>query len=191
MSRYAPTLMELAPRDMVSRAIYLEVKAGRALVPRADYVLLDVRHLGRKVIEEKLPDITDFARVYLGVEPLTEPVPTQPTAHYAMGGVPTDLQTRVIRDERNTVVEGLYRRRRGRLRLASTARTASGTNSLVDLLVFGRRAGRAMAAYCAATEHAGGRRRRRGAGPRGDRGAPRPTRRARARSRSGRSWRRS
>jgi len=150
MSRYAPTLMELAPRDMVSRAIYLEVKAGRGAGPKGDYVLLDVRHLGRKVIEEKLPDITDFARVYLGVEPLTEPVPTQPTAHYAMGGVPTDLQTRVIRDERNTVVEGLFAA--GEVACLSVhGANRLGTNSLVDLLVFGRRAGLAMAAYCAAT----------------------------------------
>ena len=149
MSRYAPKLMELAPRDMVSRAIYLEVKAGLGAGPKGDYVLLDVRHLGRKVIEEKLPDITDFARVYLGVEPLTEPVPTQPTAHYAMGGIPTDLQTRVIRDERNTVVEGLFAA--GEVACVSVhGANRLGTNSLVDLLVFGRRAGVAMAAYCAA-----------------------------------------
>ncbi|HYN48770.1 MAG TPA: succinate dehydrogenase flavoprotein subunit [Candidatus Nanopelagicales bacterium] len=150
MSRYAPTLMELAPRDMVSRAIYLEVKAGQGAGPRGDYVLLDVRHLGRKVIEEKLPDITDFARVYLGVEPLTEPVPTQPTAHYAMGGIPTDLHTRVIRDERSTVVDGLFAA--GETACVSVhGANRLGTNSLVDLLVFGRRAGLAMAAYCAAT----------------------------------------
>jgi succinate dehydrogenase / fumarate reductase flavoprotein subunit len=149
MSRYAPKLMELAPRDMVSRAIYLEVKAGLGAGPQGDYVLLDVRHLGRKAIEEKLPDITDFARVYLGVEPLTEPVPTQPTAHYAMGGIPTDLQTRVIRDERNTVVEGLFAA--GEVACVSAhGANRLGTNSLVDLLVFGRRAGVAMAAYCAA-----------------------------------------
>jgi succinate dehydrogenase / fumarate reductase flavoprotein subunit len=150
MSRYAPKAMELAPRDMVSRAIYLEVKAGLGAGPLGDYVLLDVRHLGRKVIEEKLPDITDFARVYLGVEPLTEPVPTQPTAHYAMGGVPTDLQARVIRDERNSVVEGLFAA--GEAACVSVhGANRLGTNSLVDLLVFGRRAGRAMAAHCAAT----------------------------------------
>ncbi len=154
MSRYAPKLMELAPRDMVSRAIYLEVKAGKGAGPKADYVLLDVRHLGRKVIEEKLPDITDFARVYLGVEPLTEPVPTQPTAHYAMGGVPTDLQTRVIRDERNSVVEGLFAA--GEVACVSVhGANRLGTNSLVDLLVFGRRAGRAMVAHCAAVEMPG------------------------------------
>ena len=148
MSRYAPKAMELAPRDMVSRAIYLEVKAGLGAGPEGDHVLLDVRHLGRKVIEEKLPDITDFARLYLGVEPLTEPVPTQPTAHYAMGGVPTDLQARVIRDERNTAVEGLFAA--GEVACVSVhGANRLGTNSLVDLLVFGRRAGLAMAAHCA------------------------------------------
>ncbi len=147
MSRYAPKAMELAPRDMVSRAIYLEIRDGRGIGPKKDYVYLDVRHLGRKVIEEKLPDITDFARVYLGVEPLTEPVPIQPTAHYAMGGVPTDLRTRVIRDPKNTVVEGLFAA--GETACVSVhGANRLGTNSLVDLLVFGRRAGREMVAYC-------------------------------------------
>ena len=151
MSRYAPKLMELAPRDMVSRAIYLEIRDGRGAGPKKDYVLLDVRHLGRAVIEEKLPDITDFARVYLGVEPLTEPVPTVPTAHYAMGGIPTDLRTRVVRDEANTVVAGLFSA--GEAACVSVhGANRLGTNSLVDLLVFGRRAGREMAAYCRAAE---------------------------------------
>ncbi|MFN8630818.1 MAG: succinate dehydrogenase flavoprotein subunit [Chloroflexota bacterium] len=143
METYAPKLMELAPRDMVSRAIYQEIRAGRGINGK-DYVYLDVRHLGRKVIEEKLPDITDFARVYQGVEPLTEPVPIQPTAHYAMGGVPTNILAQVIRDKDNAVVPGLY--------AAGEAATVSvhganrlGTNSLVDLLVFGRRAGWQMA----------------------------------------------
>src|SRR4029079_18548037 len=76
MEDYAPTLMELAPRDTASRAIVQEVRAGRG-VDGKDYVFLDVRHLGRKVIEEKLPDITDFARIYQRVEPLNEPVPIQ------------------------------------------------------------------------------------------------------------------
>jgi succinate dehydrogenase / fumarate reductase flavoprotein subunit len=143
MERYAPRLMELAPRDMVSRAIYLEIRDGRGIGGK-DYVYLDVRHLGRKVIEEKLPDITDFARVYQGVEPITEPVPIQPTAHYAMGGIPTDIETRVIRDERNTVVPGLYAA--GECACVSAhGANRLGTNSLVDLLVFGRRAGRRMA----------------------------------------------
>ncbi len=144
MKDYAPTLMELAPRDMVSRAIYQEIRAGRG-IKGADYVHLDVRHLGRKVIEEKLPDITDFARVYQGVEPLTEPVPIQPTAHYAMGGIPTDTETRVTRDRHNTVVPGLYAA--GEAACVSVhGANRLGTNSLVDLLVFGRRAGRRMAA---------------------------------------------
>ncbi len=149
MARYAPKAMELAPRDMVSRAIYLEIRDGRGIGPKKDYVYLDVRHLGRAVIEEKLPDITEFARVYLGVEPLTEPVPIQPTAHYAMGGIPTDLRTRVVRDEMNTPVEGLFAA--GEAACVSVhGANRLGTNSLVDLLVFGRRAGREMTAYCRA-----------------------------------------
>ena len=144
MDRYAPKLMELAPRDMVSRAMYQEIRAGRGIDGK-DYVYLDLRHLGRKLIEEKLPDITEFARVYQGVEPITEPVPVQPTAHYAMGGIPTDIATRVIRNAANTVVPGLYAA--GECACVSVhGANRLGTNSLVDLLVFGRRAGRQMAA---------------------------------------------
>ncbi|HWP63597.1 MAG TPA: succinate dehydrogenase flavoprotein subunit [Candidatus Binatia bacterium] len=143
MERYAPTLKDLAPRDLVSRAIYQEIRAGRGIGGR-DYVYLDVRHLGRAVIEEKLPDITEFARIYLGVEPLREPVPIQPTAHYAMGGIPTDLDARVVRDDVGTVVPGLYAA--GECACVSVhGANRLGTNSLVDLLVFGRRAGRRMA----------------------------------------------
>ena len=144
MERYAPTLMELAPRDLVSRGIYQEIREGRGIGGR-DYVHLDVRHLGRKVIEEKLADVAEFARVYQGVEPVTQLVPIQPTAHYAMGGIPTDLETRVIRDEQGTVVPGLYAA--GECACVSVhGANRLGTNSLVDLLVFGRRAGRRMAA---------------------------------------------
>jgi succinate dehydrogenase / fumarate reductase, flavoprotein subunit len=144
MERYAPKLMELAPRDMVSRAIVQEIRAGRGIDGK-DYVHLDVRHLGRKVIEEKLPDITDFARVYQGVEPLTEPVPIQPTAHYAMGGIPTNLVAQVTRNADGAVVPGLYAA--GEAACVSVhGANRLGTNSLVDLLVFGRRAGRQMAA---------------------------------------------
>jgi succinate dehydrogenase / fumarate reductase flavoprotein subunit len=151
MDRYAPKLMELAPRDMVSRAIYLELRDGRGAGPKGDYVYLDVHHLGRAVIEEKLPDITDFARVYLGVEPLTEPVPIVPTAHYAMGGIPADLRSRVVRDEHGTVVPGLFAA--GEAACVSVhGANRLGTNSLVDLLVYGRRAGLEMAVYCRATE---------------------------------------
>jgi succinate dehydrogenase / fumarate reductase flavoprotein subunit len=150
MKDYAPTLMELAPRDMVSRAIYQEIRAGRGIKGK-DYVFLDVRHLGRKVIEEKLPDITDFARVYQGVEPLTEPVPIQPTAHYAMGGTPTNLHAQVVRGADGTVVPGLYAA--GESACVSVhGANRLGTNSLVDLLVFGRRAGRQMTADVRAVE---------------------------------------
>jgi succinate dehydrogenase / fumarate reductase, flavoprotein subunit len=150
MQRYAPTLGDLAPRDMVSRAIYEEIRQGRG-VDGKDYVYLDVHHLGRELIESKLPDITDFARIYLGVEPLREPVPIQPTAHYAMGGIPTNLHAQVTRDEDNTVVPGLYAA--GECACVSVhGANRLGTNSLVDLLVFGRRAGRQMVADVRGTD---------------------------------------
>jgi succinate dehydrogenase / fumarate reductase flavoprotein subunit len=150
MERYAPKLMELAPRDMVSRAMYQEIRAGRGIGGK-DYLYLDVRHLGRKVIEEKLPDITDFARVYQGVEPLKEPVPVQPTAHYAMGGIPTNLNSEVVRDDKGTVVPGLFAA--GECACVSVhGANRLGTNSLVDLLVFGRRAGRQMARHAGTVE---------------------------------------
>jgi len=149
METYAPKLMELAPRDMVSRAMYQEVRAGRGIGGK-DYVYLDVRHLGRKVIEEKLPDITDFARVYQGVEPISEPVPVQPTAHYAMGGVPTNLETEVLASAGGSVVPGLFAA--GEVACVSVhGANRLGTNSLVDLLVFGKRAGKRMAAICKST----------------------------------------
>jgi succinate dehydrogenase / fumarate reductase flavoprotein subunit len=136
-------MLDLAPRDMVSRAIYQEVRAGRG-VDGKDYVYLDLRHLGRKKIDEKLPDITEFVRVYQGIEPVSEPIPIQPTAHYAMGGIPTDVLTRVTRDAAGTVVPGLYAA--GECACVSVhGANRLGTNSLVDLLVFGRRAGRQMA----------------------------------------------
>jgi succinate dehydrogenase / fumarate reductase flavoprotein subunit len=144
MERYAPRLMELAPRDMVSRAIYMEIREGRGIGGK-DFVHLDVTHLGRQLIEEKLPDVADFVRVYQGIEPITELVPVQPTAHYAMGGIPTNIHTQVTRDEHNTVVPGLYAA--GECACVSVhGANRLGTNSLVDLLVFGRRAGRQMAA---------------------------------------------
>jgi succinate dehydrogenase / fumarate reductase flavoprotein subunit len=150
MERYAPKLMELAPRDMVSRAMYQEIRAGRGIGGK-DYLYLDVRHLGRKVIEEKLPDITDFARIYQGVEPLKEPVPVQPTAHYAMGGIPTNVLAEVVHDEAGTVVPGLFAA--GECACVSVhGANRLGTNSLVDLLVFGRRAGRQMARYAGSVE---------------------------------------
>jgi succinate dehydrogenase / fumarate reductase flavoprotein subunit len=157
METYAPKLMELAPRDMISRAMYQEIRAGRGIDGK-DYVYLDVRHLGRKVIEEKLPDITDFARVYQGVEPISEPVPVQPTAHYAMGGVPTNLETEVLANAAGGVVPGLFAA--GEVACVSVhGANRLGTNSLVDLLVFGKRAGKRMAEICKITtapKHAAG-----------------------------------
>ncbi len=140
MERYAPTIKDLAPRDMVSRAIYQEIKEGRGGGPNGDWAFLDITHLDPKVIEEKLPDITEFARVYLKVEPLTEPVPIQPTAHYAMGGIPTDVDGRVVTGPEETPIPGLYAA--GECACVSVhGANRLGTNSLLDLVVFGRRAG--------------------------------------------------
>ncbi len=152
MERYMPTLKDLAPRDIVSRCIVQEVKEGRG-VDGKDYVFLDVRHLGAKTINEKLPDITDFARNYLGVEPITEPVPIQPTAHYAMGGIPTDVDARVVLDPQWTPLPGFYAA--GEVACVSVhGANRLGTNSLVDLIVFGRRAGKHMAKFIAENSHA-------------------------------------
>jgi succinate dehydrogenase / fumarate reductase flavoprotein subunit len=140
--RYAPTLKDLAPRDMVSRFIFQEVREGRGIDGK-DYVHLDLTHLPPEVIDAKLPDVTDFARTYLGVEPKTQPVPIQPTAHYAMGGLPTDNDGRVLRDESGAVYPGFYSA--GESACVSVhGANRLGTNSLVDLVVFGRRAGRHM-----------------------------------------------
>jgi succinate dehydrogenase / fumarate reductase, flavoprotein subunit len=151
MKTYAPTIADLAPRDIVSRAIHKEISEGRGIAG-GDSVYLDVRHLGREVIESKLPDITGFARLYLGVEPLTEPVPIQPTAHYAMGGIPTTVQAQAIRDAANSPVPGLYAA--GECACVSVhGANRLGTNSLLDIIVFGRRAGINMAAHALEVEH--------------------------------------
>jgi succinate dehydrogenase / fumarate reductase flavoprotein subunit len=145
MERYAPTMKDLASRDVVSRSIYQEVMAGRG-VDGKDYVYLDVRHLGREVLDKKLPDVTGFVRTYFGIEPLTDLIPIQPTAHYAMGGIPTDVDARVQADERGTAIPGLYAA--GECACVSVhGGNRLGTNSLLDILVFGRRAGINMAEY--------------------------------------------
>jgi succinate dehydrogenase flavoprotein subunit len=145
MERYAPTIKDLAPRDMISRAIYQEIKEGRG-VDGQDYVHLDVRHLDPEVIEKKLPDVTEFARIYLGVEPTTELVPIQPTAHYGMGGIPTDVEGRVVLGPDETPVPGLYAA--GECACVSVhGANRLGTNSLLDIVVFGRRGGLDMARY--------------------------------------------
>ncbi|MEP7032781.1 MAG: succinate dehydrogenase flavoprotein subunit [Actinomycetota bacterium] len=151
MERYAPTVMDLAPRDLVSRAIYQEIKEGRGVGPDKDAVYLDVRHLPREVIEEKLPDVTEFARVYLNVEPTTEPVPIQPTAHYAMGGIPTNVDAQVVTGEAETPVPGLYAA--GECACVSVhGANRLGTNSLLDIVVFGKRGGIHMAEFAKGVE---------------------------------------
>ncbi|MBU2611372.1 MAG: FAD-binding protein [Chloroflexi bacterium] len=160
MERYAPTVKDLASRDVISRAIYLEIREGRG-VNGQNYVYLDVRPEsvnkyaaldGRKnpdgspfvvtgeQILAKLPDIVDFCRVYLGVDPVTQPMPIQPTAHYAMGGIPTNKYGEVITNEENTTVPGLYAA--GEVACVSVhGANRLGTNSLLDLVVFGKYAG--------------------------------------------------
>jgi succinate dehydrogenase / fumarate reductase flavoprotein subunit len=139
MERYAPTIKDLAPRDIVSRCMVQEVAEGRGAGPHKDYVLLDCTHLGAEVLETKLPDITEFARTYLGVDPVFEPVPVMPTAHYAMGGIPTNVKAEVLRDN-NTIVPGLYAA--GECACVSVhGSNRLGTNSLLDINVFGKRAG--------------------------------------------------
>lgn len=152
MERYAPTIKDLAPRDMVSRAIQNEILEGRGIDGK-DYVHLDLTHLEPEVIDEKLPDITEFARTYLGVEPKTEGVPIQPTAHYAMGGIPTDVDGRVVIDSNDTPLPGMYAA--GECACVSVhGANRLGTNSLLDIVVFGRRGGEHMATYVQEVEHA-------------------------------------
>jgi len=145
MERYAPTIKDLAPRDIVARCMVQEVAEGRGAGPHKDYVLLDCTHLGAEVLETKLPDITEFARTYLGVDPVYEPVPVMPTAHYAMGGIPTNNNAEVLRDN-TTVVPGLYAA--GECACVSVhGSNRLGTNSLLDINVFGKRAGRNAVEY--------------------------------------------
>ncbi len=160
MERYAPSAKDLASRDVVSRAIYLEVREGRGIKGK-NYVHLDVRpetvnrffaeegrseRIDAHYVEKKLPDILDFCRTYLGVDPVKEPMPIQPTAHYAMGGIPTNVDAEVVVDANWTVFPGLYAA--GEVACVSChGANRLGTNSLVDLVVFGRRGGMKIAEY--------------------------------------------
>ena len=156
MEHYAPSLLDLAPRDMIARAIVTEIRSGRGVLgdpAKDDYVHLDATHLGKDVLEKKLPDISDFCRTYLSLDPAEKPIPVQPTAHYAMGGIPTDLDSRVIANVEGGVYEGLYAA--GECACVSVhGANRLGTNSLVDLIVFGRRAGRHMAEFVNQTDPA-------------------------------------
>lgn len=166
MPNYAPTVKDLASRDVVSRAIYREVQAGRG-IDGHDYVYLDVRpetvnryfeadgvknpdgtprRITAEMIRKKLPDISDFCLTYLQLDPVKKPLPIQPTAHYAMGGIPTDNNGQVVVDSDNTPIPGFYAA--GECACVSVhGANRLGTNSLVDILVFGRRAGIAAALY--------------------------------------------
>ncbi|KUJ66938.1 fumarate reductase [Streptomyces albus subsp. albus] len=147
MEKYAPVMKDLASRDVVSRSIYTEIREGRGCGPEGDHVYLDLTHLPPEQLDAKLPDITEFARTYLGIEPYTDPIPIQPTAHYAMGGIPTNVEGEVLSDN-TTVVPGLYAA--GEVACVSVhGANRLGTNSLLDINVFGRRAGIAAAEYSA------------------------------------------
>ncbi len=145
MERYAPTIKDLAPRDMVSRAILTEIREGRGIDGK-DYVYLDLRHVDKKILEERLPEITTFCKIYMGIDPAESPIPVVPTAHYAMGGIPTDVDGRVLRDVDGSAVEGLYAA--GECACVSVhGANRLGCNSLLDTVVFGRRAGKAASAF--------------------------------------------
>lgn len=153
MEVYAPTVKDLAPRDMVSRAIISEIRAGRGILGSDGtyYIDLDLTHLGKKVIDEKIPEITGFARTYLGVEPTKECVPIQPTAHYAMGGIPTNYDTEVLADSKGTKVTGFYAA--GECACVSVhGGNRLGTNSLLDIVVFGRRGGKKISQFLKTAE---------------------------------------
>jgi succinate dehydrogenase / fumarate reductase, flavoprotein subunit len=144
MEKYAPTIKDLAARDVVSRSVLTEVRQGRGILGK-DYVYLDLTHLGEKVINEKLWEITSFAKIYLGIDPVRDPIPVQPTCHYIMGGIPTDIDGRALLDEKGFVAQGLYAA--GECACVSVhGANRLGCNSLLDLLVFGRRSALAIQA---------------------------------------------
>ncbi|MFE5211436.1 succinate dehydrogenase flavoprotein subunit [Streptomyces sp. NPDC056600] len=152
MEKYAPVMKDLASRDVVSRSIYTEIREGRGCGPEGDHVYLDLTHLPPEQLDAKLPDITEFARTYLGIEPYTDPIPIQPTAHYAMGGIPTNVRGEVLADN-TTVVPGLYAA--GEVACVSVhGANRLGTNSLLDINVFGKRSGIAAAEYAHSADYA-------------------------------------
>jgi len=166
MERYAPRVKDLASRDVISRAMYLEMRDGRG-VDGERFLHLDVRpetvnrfaeldgrtspdgspyRVTAEEILAKLPDIIDFCRTYIGVDPVSQPMPVQPTAHYAMGGIPTNRFGEVLLDEKNTVLPGLYAA--GEVACVSVhGANRLGTNSLLDLIVFGKHCGLRAAEY--------------------------------------------
>jgi succinate dehydrogenase / fumarate reductase flavoprotein subunit len=172
MPKYAPTVKDLASRDVVSRAIYTEIKEGRGINGK-NYVYLDIRPetvnkfaredgrtnpdgspytITAETVLTKIPDIVDFCRVYLGVDPVTQLMPTQPTAHYTMGGIPTNKYGEVVVDDKGTKVPGLFAA--GECACVSVhGANRLGTNSLLDLVVFGKHAGLRAAEYAKTVEY--------------------------------------
>ncbi|MGA3059078.1 MAG: succinate dehydrogenase flavoprotein subunit [Candidatus Bathyarchaeia archaeon] len=145
MERYAPTLKDLAPRDIISRAILTEVSEGRG-VEGSDYVYLDLTHLGKEQLQQKLSEVTSFVMTYLGIDASISPIPVAPTCHYMMGGIPTDEKGRVLADGKSKILAGLYAA--GECACVSVhGANRLGTNSLVDLVVFGKRAGADIVEY--------------------------------------------
>ena len=143
MERYAPNLKDLASRDVVSRAMTTEINEGRGCGPDKDYVLLDITHLAPETIMKRLPGIREIAIQFAGVDPIKEPIPVVPTCHYQMGGIPTNYKGQVVvprGDDPNAPVSGFYAA--GECACASVhGANRLGTNSLLDLLVFGKSAG--------------------------------------------------
>ncbi|OGP86973.1 MAG: succinate dehydrogenase flavoprotein subunit [Deltaproteobacteria bacterium RBG_16_48_10] len=151
MERYAPTVKDLAARDVVSRAILTEIREGKGISGK-DYVHLDLTHLGEEKILERLWEITSFVRIYLGIDPVYDPIPVQPTCHYVMGGIPTDGDGRVLMDEKGSIARGLFAA--GECACLSVhGANRLGCNSLLDLLVFGRRSGLAMKQAISKVDH--------------------------------------
>jgi succinate dehydrogenase / fumarate reductase flavoprotein subunit len=150
MERYAPTIKDLAPRDMVSRCILEEIRAGRGIDGK-DYVHLDLTHLGEEVIGRKLVEIIEFAKTYGGVDARKEPIPVQPTCHYMMGGIAADADGRVFAGEGGAHMLGLYAA--GECACVSVhGANRLGCNSLLDILVFGRRSGKEIRRYVQSVE---------------------------------------
>ncbi|MBZ4642579.1 MAG: succinate dehydrogenase / fumarate reductase, flavoprotein subunit [Deferribacteres bacterium] len=149
MEKYAPTIKDLAPRDIVSRSMVKEVLAGRGVGPKKDHVLLKIDHIGAEAIMEKLPGIHELALVFAGVDCTKEPIPVMPTAHYQNGGIPTNYKTHVIKgfgSNPEETVPGFFAA--GEIASASVhGANRLGTNSLLDLVVFGRTAGEEAAKY--------------------------------------------
>ena len=146
MEHYAPVLKDLAPRDIISRAILTEIKEGRG-VEGKEYVHLDLTNVGIEKLAEKLPEISSFVKTYLGIDPSEAPIPVAPTCHYIMGGIPTDIEGHVLSDEKGTVLPGLFAV--GECACVSVhGANRLGCNSLIDLVVFGQRTGTTIAENC-------------------------------------------